>query len=100
MKIGDRIYYTGDMANIEDKGTIFKIRPATKYGPLSYDIRLDDGREFLGVYDLSFQPSIGRRFWLLTDWKKDRDEKIKDSAEHMKKVLSYKHSMGNKGGLV
>ena len=71
-----RIYYTGDMANSEDFGVITAIRPADRWGPHSYDIRLDDGREWSGVFALSFTPGAGRRFWPYEEWEADRQRRI------------------------
>ena len=73
---GDRVYYTGDMANLPSEGIIVKKRPADRFAPISYDIHLDDGREIRGLYYLSFEPGPGRRFWLLSEWEADRQEKF------------------------
>ena len=86
MDLGQRIYYTGDMANAEDFGTIIAVREPNKYAPLSYDIRLDDGRLFKGVWDLSFQPSPGRRFWPLDEWEADRQKRIEAMKADMKRL--------------
>lgn len=84
MEKGTRIYYTGDRANWEDSGTITAVRQPTKYSPLAYDIKLDDGRVFNGVYDLSFNPGSGCRFWPLDEWEADRQKRIKAMQERMK----------------
>ena len=75
-KPGTRIYYTGDMANIEDYGTITKFHEPTKYAPQRMDIELDDGRIFPQIYCTHFLPGVGRRFWLADDYKKEQDKKI------------------------
>jgi hypothetical protein len=75
---GDEIYYTGDMANMPDTGIIVKVRPPTKYGPLSYDIHLYDGRDFKGVAWLSFEPGPGTRFYLLREWKQEQARKLQE----------------------
>jgi len=78
MNIGDRIYYTGDMANHEGKGTIVAIRPANKWAGMSYDIKIDglDAREFKGVFPYSFAAGCGRRFWALQEWEDNQQMKI------------------------
>lgn len=70
--IGTRIYYTGDMANASDHGMITAERPANRFAPLSYDITLDDGRTFKGVWAIAFDPGPGRRFWTDAEYEADR----------------------------
>ena len=82
---GDRVYYTGDMANLPSSGVITKRRPADKYAPISYDVHLNDGREIKGLYYLSFEPGPGRRFWLLSEWEADRKLKMDDFVSRMSK---------------
>ena len=81
MEKGTRIYYTGDRANCEDFGTIVDVRPPNRFAPLSYDIKLDDGRVFLGIWDLSFSPGPGRRFWTEKEWEENRQARIKAMQE-------------------
>lgn len=76
--IGTRIYYTGDMANLDGCGTVTGLREPTRFSGPGLDIKMDDGREFLGVFPASFMPSPGRRFWLLEDWKADRSRRIEE----------------------
>ena len=85
---GDRIYYTGDMANLPDEGIITKRREPNRFAPVSYDIHLDDGRELRGIYYLSFNPGSGRRFWLLSEYREDRECRIKEMKERMSQVLT------------
>lgn len=81
MKEGTRIYYTGDCANIPGYGAIVKVREPNEYSPLRYDILMDDGREFPAIYENSFKPSIGRRFWPADEYHAYRQEQIKKAAE-------------------
>ena len=83
MELGTRIYYTGDRANHEDAGTIVGINPATKYGPVSYDIDLDDGRELRGLYPSAFGKGPGRRFWALDEWQADRARRIAEMVARL-----------------
>ncbi len=83
---GDRIYYTGDQANVPSEGIITKLVPATQYSPFGYNIHLDNRHEFKIVSPLSFEKSPGRRFWLLSEWKSKREEEIKAFQERYKKV--------------
>lgn len=48
--LGRAVRYTGDMANVSGIGAIVAIRPATQYGPKSYDVALTDGRHFNGTF--------------------------------------------------
>jgi len=83
-KIGTRIYYTGDQANIEDYGTVTKFNDPTKYSPQTVDIKLDDGRVFKMIYLSAFTNGPGQRFYLATDWdriKKDRLEAFMKSRQ-------------------
>ena len=48
--VGRAVRYTGDMANASGIGAIVAIRPASEYGPKSYDVALTDGRMFTGTY--------------------------------------------------
>lgn len=48
--LGRTVRYTGDMANASGVGAIVAIRPATQYGPKSYDVALTDGRRINGAY--------------------------------------------------
>ncbi len=47
LKENTRIFYRGDMANMEDLGTITRAY-SDKWGRF-YDIKLDDGRDILGL---------------------------------------------------
>jgi len=84
LQIGQRIYYTGDMANCEDTGTIIESIPADNYMPLHYTIHLDNGRVLRGVYHLMFAKERGQRFWLLEDWEADRKVKLEAFYNRMK----------------
>lgn len=48
--IGCAVRYTGDMANQAGIGAIVAIRPASQFGPKSYDVALTDGRQFCGTH--------------------------------------------------
>lgn len=83
LKIGDRIYYTGDMANCASEGTIVAYRPASKYASESWDILFDEerfekdeDRRANGIMACMFDPAPGRRFWLLSDWLEDKRLRI------------------------
>lgn len=68
LKIGDYVFYTGDIKNQPCKGIISDIRPPDRWGGVSYDIALADGREKLGIYPSSFGNKLGARFWLWSEW--------------------------------
>jgi len=88
MKTGTRIYYTGDMANVSDFGAITRIIEADKFAPLRYDIKMDDGRVFRQVYDLSFAPGAGRRFMTEAEYLADRAIKISQMEAAYKRLQS------------
>ena len=70
----DRIYYTGDMANLEGEGTISRVGN-NGYGD-QCDIVMDDGRLMRGVYFLAFEGGPGQRFYLLKEWEAKRQARI------------------------
>lgn len=90
LKVGTKVFYTGDMANSEDLGVIVKEREATLYGPVAVDIRLDDGREIKGIGKHMFDPGIGRRFWPLDEWMAERKVKIQAMQDRMRELHGQK----------
>ena len=76
LPVGTEFYYTGDMANADGYGIIVKVRERTRFAPVSYDTKLEDGREQKGIYFQMFQPSVGRRFWLKTEHDAERAKRI------------------------
>lgn len=86
MQLKQKIYYTGDMANADGFGEIAAVRPAGKYGPESYDVKLEDGREFRGVYPSMFDAGPGRRFWPRDEWHADRQKKIEQMQASFKRL--------------
>ena len=91
MELGQRVYYTGDMANIEDSGTITTVHPEDKWAPESYTVDLDDGRVFRKAMNLSFDSSPGRRFWPLDEWQETRRTKVLDMQKRYR-VMQQKHA--------
>ncbi len=87
LKIGQRIYYTGDRANVEDFGTIKAIRPANKWAGMSYDILLDDDRKFNGVFPNNFE-GIGKRFMTQEEYDKERETRIANFKKWSERTLS------------
>ncbi len=83
MKIGDRIYYTGDRANGSSMGTITACNPASKYIPESVNIKFDESRfegdkmESRLVLLQNFHPGPGRRFYLSEEWEAERQVALK-----------------------
>jgi len=91
MKIGDRIYYSGDQANCESEGTVTACFLAGKYSGEQVEIRFDqprfEGDKMISRTDvINFGPGPGRRFWLLEEWEADRKERLKAMQEHMRAV--------------
>lgn len=63
--LGQRIHYTGDMANAEGMGYAVRHHQADKYAPESYDVSLDDGRFMACVRH--FDDGIGCRFRIIAN---------------------------------
>ena len=78
LAVGTRIYYTGDMANQPDEGTVVAVRPPDRWGGESYDICLDDGRTMRGIYPSNYS-GPGKRFWTLDEWEADRQRRIDEA---------------------
>lgn len=75
LKVGQKIYYTGDMANTSDFGEIVNIIN-DKWG-LRYDVKLNDGRLFRAVMHLGFDKGPGQRFKTIEQWQEERQESLK-----------------------
>lgn len=86
LKVGTKVFYTGDVQNSEGFGVIVKEREAIRFGPVAVDIRLDDGREIRGIGKHMFNPEIGRRFWPLEEWLTDRKAKIEAMQNRMREL--------------
>lgn len=87
MKPGDRIYYTGDAANIDGYGRVTSCHPRTEYEGDSVNITMTDGREWRHVGLASFLPHPGRRFWLLSEWQADQNRKMIAAQAQMRAVI-------------
>src|SRR5437870_33655 len=73
------IYYTGDMANVSDCGTITKNdSPTASWRKRGY--QADDGREIRALSTLHFQPGPGRRFWTANKGDAEHEASIKAFA--------------------
>jgi len=75
MKIGERIFYIGDMANPEGWGTITDIKD-DEWG-LRYTITLKDNRVCREIYPAMFDKSPGQRFKTETQVKQEQAEHLK-----------------------
>jgi hypothetical protein len=75
---GTRIYWTGDMANLEGFGTVTK-REVSKWG-VNLTLEMDDGRK-LCVSEIAFSEVYkghgGTRFVTLEAYNKFRSDKMK-----------------------
>ena len=65
IKTNTRIYYSGDMANVEDYGTVTLVTSNDYYGS-TYHIALDDGRT-MTAHPFSFTPGPGTRFHIAAE---------------------------------
>ena len=89
LTLGQRIYYTGDMANQDGAGMVVAVNPPDRFAHAgTVDIALDDGREMRGLYPTMFDPSVGRRFWPLDEWLADRQRRMAESVAQMKAVIA------------
>ena len=72
--VGNRVYYTGDRANLPSEATVVATHEAGRYNPACVDLRYDEPRfegdtcESRMVPLIAFDPGPGCRFWLLEDW--------------------------------
>ena len=83
MQTGQKVFYTGDMANAPAYGTIIKVNPPNKFYDISFDIELiseTTNKKQLQkcVLPVQFAPSAGRRFWPLEEYELDRQTKINE----------------------
>ena len=85
MEIGERIFYTGDMANSEGWGKISDIKD-DEWG-LSYTVTLKDGRVCRELYPAMFEKSAGQRF-------KTESQVKQEQAEHLKRFESLYRGKG------
>ena len=85
LNVGTRVYYTGDMANCDGKGTVVVINPADRFCATSYKIVLDDGRVMRAIFANNFF-GIGKRFWTMAAWRANRQRGIAQMEQDMKKL--------------
>ena len=76
MTTGTKIYYTGDVANQPDEGTVIDVVKSNFYNCDTFNILLDDGRFFPQVMPSSFSGGAGCRFFTLADYKAAREKKL------------------------
>ena len=79
LKMGEKIYYTGDMANLPAEGKIDKVYSNNFY-PILYDISLNNGVEKRVAHSISpanFE-GVGKRFELMTEKAIERQKRIKE----------------------
>ena len=79
---GTRIYYTGDMANSEDRGVIIK-RYSDRWGDF-VDIKFDTGRISRRIYTMSFEPGAGCRFMFESEWQEQHDKAVEAFTKRYK----------------
>jgi hypothetical protein len=89
--VGTRIYYTGDMANPDDFGTVTQIIPGNKYSPELVEVTLDDGRirkPYASMIEDTYAGSHTTRFVTLEAY----DAWCKAAIEDMQR--QYAHLLG------
>jgi hypothetical protein len=72
LPIGTKVYYTGDMANVDGHFTVFSHRHREQY-----DLAEIDGpRRLLGVMHIAERVYAGERFYTEAAWRLHREERI------------------------
>ena len=77
LKVNQKVYYTGDQANLPAEGEIIKVY-SNQFYPVLYDIALDNGEEKRishCVSPLNFE-GVGHRFELSEERETERQRKI------------------------
>jgi hypothetical protein len=80
LEVGTKIYYTGDQANLPAFGEITKVY-TDEYNSL--EVTLEDGRVWKKLGAIHFQPSIGRRFMTLEEYKAERKARLEILEKRM-----------------
>ena len=81
-KVGDRIRYTGDMANQPNNGAVVKVYSSQFYDNC-FDVRFDDGTESLGLTQSAIGPATDRtyRFYFEDEWQELRYAQYREIQE-------------------
>ena len=91
LKVNDRIYYTGDMANHAAFGTVTEVLEATKYSQKSVKILYDTER-FEGdnkkttIPVIMFKEGNGQRFKTLEQYNREkeaREKRLREQYPHL-----------------
>ena len=77
---GTKVYYTGDMANVDGAGVITKVNPPDRWYAVSYNIVLEDGRECLHIMPSNFGMGGGCRFQVMSEREAARAASIRAFA--------------------
>ena len=89
--VGSRIYYTGDMANIDGVGTVIKIIPASNYAPEMAVVHLDDGRDCtpatMSIED-EYKGHCGVRFVTEEAYQSWREAKLEEMKQAVAKLMA------------
>lgn len=84
LKIGTKVFYTGDQANIEGLGEIVEVKQDQWY-PVFYKIALEDGRIWNHTMPSAFEGS-GKRFWVLEEYNEYRNKQMEALQKHLKSI--------------
>lgn len=88
LQVGERVYYTGDMANVDGCGSITEVHGPDRFYARWYTVKLDDGRESRGIMPSNFgHPSKnrGERFQVLAERTAWREEQIANLRASVRK---------------
>lgn len=88
-EIGQKFYYTGDMANDSDFGEITEVHPPTKYTQLRYTVLFDSGKTRI-VDHFAFNVSPGQRFKTIEQYNRENADKTQYLNNLFQKIGSSK----------
>ncbi len=92
VKIGDKVYYTGDMVNGPATGTVASVNQS-RFGTHIRIVWAAAGgvqKQDSTVSPANFSRGPGCRFWLLEEWKADQAAKTEAMKRDYERLLAAK----------
>lgn len=85
LKVGTKMFYTGDIANAPGTGEIILVHSNDFY-PILYNIELNEHegekRIFRNITPNALEKSPGRRFILKSEYEDERQKRIEELQQH------------------